>query len=165
MEETDGLIVPLGTSSEEVGYLKSFEARDISAVAFPDGHYPRDLSLYYPGFEVFLLKDLGPVVGGVEDGPGKRAGVRYGDVIVSVDGIPVASHTAAELEALLSGRVAREVSLVLVRLGKTRRCAVVLERADRILASNGMQVLGGKHLPAAIPATDLECAFMGDTPR
>lgn len=161
LERVEDLLVPIRTSREEVNYLKSFEVRDITSVVFPDGHYPRDMTLYYPGFEVFLLKDLGPTVGGIENGPAKRAGVEYGDVVMSIDGVVATDKSAAELEALLSGREARRVVLVLERLGKRKRCEFILDRADGILAANGMQVVRGKHLPAAIPAAELECAFQG----
>ena len=46
--------------------------------AFP-GHYPANEQLYYPGFEVFIWDKGNQVtVGGIEDGPASRAGVRWG---------------------------------------------------------------------------------------
>lgn len=158
MEEIDGLIVPLGTSSEEVGYLKSFEARDISAVDIPGRTLSARLEPVLPRFRGVPFE--GSWAGGRRrrrrTGQMRRSPIRRHD---RLDGWYSRGEPHGGGTRGISGRVARGVSLVLVRLGKTRRCGVVLERADRILTSNGMQVLGGKHLPAAISATDLECAL------
>lgn len=156
----DGEWFPPGTTRQQVAYIKSFDKdREITAIAFGSQHYPEDLSLYYPGFEVFLVKDLGPTVGGIEDGPASNAGVKYGDVLVSIDGTPVPKKSADALEKLLSSHEPRRLSLAISRLGTTRKFEFALERADRVLAKNGLQIIHGKKFPAAIDAAELECAF------
>jgi C-terminal processing protease CtpA/Prc len=42
------------------------------------------------------------MVGGIEDGPAARAGVHWGDAVLTVNGKPTASQSASELERLLS---------------------------------------------------------------
>jgi hypothetical protein len=40
------------------------------------GHYPDDMELYYPGFEVFVWDaPTSIMVGGIEVGPAKKAGI------------------------------------------------------------------------------------------
>lgn len=57
------------------------------------------------------------MVGGIEDGPGSRAGVHYGDVVISVNGLSVAGKTPAELEAMFSSLKQSTMWLQIDRLG------------------------------------------------
>lgn len=64
---------------------------------------------------------IGEVVG---RGPAERAGVRVGDVVLQVDGRPVAGLSAAEVEALLQESVDGRVRLSVRRLRTTLRFVV-----------------------------------------
>jgi S1-C subfamily serine protease len=62
-------------------------------------HYPENPELFYPGFEILVLRNPGQVVvGGIENGPGSHAGVSAGDTIISVDGVRTAGKSLAELD-------------------------------------------------------------------
>lgn len=108
----DGSTVKADATDAEIKYLldeKAFMGAIFGspdhayAVAFPDKHYPLNKELYYPGFEVFILeKGNHIVVGGIEDGPASRAGIRWGDRIVAVNSVDPQGRSTAEIESLLS---------------------------------------------------------------
>lgn len=85
----NGALVGVDATDEEIKHFLSMtiaveKAKDLFT-AFP-GHYPANKQLYYPGFEVFTW-DGGTqvIVGGIEDGPASRAGIRWGDRIITVN--------------------------------------------------------------------------------
>jgi C-terminal processing protease CtpA/Prc len=63
----------------------------------------------------------------VPPGPAKRAGLRAGDVILAIDGKPVAGLSSREVQRLLTGEVGTLVELEIEREGKRERLRV--ERA------------------------------------
>jgi serine protease Do len=71
--------------------------------------------------EVFRLSDAnGSVVAGVQAGPARDAGIRLGDVIVAVDGTPIA-HTGALMERIALRQPGERVVLDVVRYGERRQ--------------------------------------------
>lgn len=60
-------------------------------------------------------------------GPAARAGLRVGDVIVAIDGKPLAGRSSREVQRLLTGEVGSTVELEIERDGKLERVRV--ERA------------------------------------
>jgi C-terminal processing protease CtpA/Prc len=155
---------PKEITKEDVAYRRRLdrllsEPKNIIGTAFSADHYPKDLSVYYPGFEVFITRNPGAVVGGIEAGPASRAGIRYGDIILSVDGTPISGQTPEAAEHLLSSDKPRQISLLVERLSKTKVFHFELERADRILSQNGWQIVHGEKFPAAINPMELDCAF------
>jgi C-terminal processing protease CtpA/Prc len=68
------------------------------------------------GFEVFDV---------VAGGPAERAGVKAGDIIVAVDGRPIARWTLADARARLKGRVGTRVR-VKIEGGKPRELDIAL---------------------------------------
>ena len=86
------------------GKLKAITQDRFVDRVFPT-HYPSNEKLYYPGFEVLILKNPAQVVVlGIEDGPASRAGVHWGDTILSVNGIDPRNKTVAQLEPLFSSQ-------------------------------------------------------------
>src|SRR5215469_11021729 len=71
----DFRVVPLEATDKELACLLRFDSSRITRQrAFGPTHYPENLNLYYPGFEVFIL-DRPPQVsiGGIEQGPASDA--------------------------------------------------------------------------------------------
>jgi len=106
-------------------------------IACSPRHYPNDEKLYYPGFEVFVLKDPPQiVVGGIENGPASRAGVHWGDFIVSVNGVDPRNKSVAELEALFSGQKLASMTLTIDRDGVTKTFSFQPEQATVVMRNN-----------------------------
>jgi hypothetical protein len=76
---SNGMVAPLdATESEMKAKLQALTPSRFVGRVFPT-HYPSDESVYYPGFEILILKDPNQVaVLGIEDGPAQRAGVHWG---------------------------------------------------------------------------------------
>lgn len=69
-EGPDGTLFPLDASDVEMQRVSKMEAtgKCRSATTVFQRHYPSDLNLYYPGFEVFVWPNE-VMVGGIEQGP------------------------------------------------------------------------------------------------
>ena len=147
----NGALVDFGLTDAEIKYFLFItdavtNAKDRST-AFP-GHYPTNKKLYYPGFEVFTWDDgTQVVVGGIEDGPASRAGIRWGDRIIAVDGIDPRKKTVAELESLLSSPEPTSKTLIINRGDLQKTFTIELAQAADILRDNHWQVVNGKLMP------------------
>ncbi|MGB9202561.1 MAG: PDZ domain-containing protein [Terriglobales bacterium] len=125
---------------------------------FPLGHYPSNLELYYPGFEVFAWKQRQAMtVGGIEDGPARRAGVHYGDAIVSVNGVNLRGKSMAELEQLFSSPKPATMTLVIDRDGTIRTFTFELARASDVAETNHKRMYEGRMIPSVVPPAYLHC--------
>jgi C-terminal processing protease CtpA/Prc len=138
----------------------TFDPDRIVGRVFQQTHYPTNFDLYYPGFEAFMLKDPQQVVvGGIETSPASDAGVRYGDIIVSVNGTPVAGKSSSEVETMLSSVQPSSITLLIERAGEKRRFSFPLRRARDVLQRNEKKLLNDKILPAWVPE-DYQSCFM-----
>jgi predicted metalloprotease with PDZ domain len=138
---------------------KAFESSsEANAVAFPDRHYPADKQLYYPGFEVFTW-DSGKrvTIGGIEQGPAFRAGLRWGDEIVAINGVDPHGKSAVEIEAMLTSTRPSPVTMIVTRGATRKAAAFVLEQASAILTENQKKVVNGKIVPLWLPDEYLPC--------
>lgn len=156
-----GYLVKTDFTDEDIRYYLAMEREVASStertVAFP-GHYPKNKQLYYPGFAVFLWGNGANVtVGGMEEGPASRAGLHWGDRIVSINGVEARAKSAAQIESLLSREQPSLLKLVVERAGKRKEFSFDLERASAVLAENGKQVVDGRLLPAWLPAKYFAC--------
>jgi S1-C subfamily serine protease len=158
LKAISGVIVPINTTTEEVAHLNAFDGRrQIGGVFYPT-HYPARPELYYPGFEIFVLR--GPpelAVGGMEDGPARKAGVHSGDLLISVNGVHLATKTSTELENLLSSVVPASMSLEIDRLGSRKTFEFRLESAGEIARQNGKRFVDGRLVPIWAVEPDLHC--------
>jgi len=155
-----GEMVPLDATDPEAEYIlntqQEVEHDDIS-IAFP-GHYPANGELYYPGFEAFIWsKQKKVTVGGIEDGPAGHAGVRWGDRIISINGINPDSKTAAELEALLASREPAKMKLTVERAGGRKVFVFELEQVTSVLRENHWQIINGKKVPIWVTPQYVHC--------
>lgn len=155
-------LVPSDTSDAEgKEYLSLVQALDADptrvTIVFPT-HYPANKKLYYPGFEAFVWdKRTQITVGGIEDGPASRAGIRWGDRIVAVNGVDPSGKSVAELEALLGSPKPTSMALTIERAGVRKTFSFELAQATTVLRDNGHQVVNGKLVPVWVPERYLRC--------
>ena len=152
-----GVVVPPDTTDADVDRMLAFDGRRTVARVFPS-HYPENADLYYGGFEIFVLRDPEQIaVGGIEDGPAARAGLHWGDAIVSVNGVDVRGKSPAELEALFARPSPERVLLRTERLRVSRDIEFLLQRAADILTENGQRLYRGRAVPAGLSDEDADC--------
>ena len=156
-----GALVRADATDAEIKHFLSMtnaveNATDLST-AFP-GHYPANKQLYYPGFEVFTW-DGGTqvIVGGIEDGPASRAGIRWGDRVFTVNGIDPRKKSVAELESLLSSPKPTSMTLIIGRGYLQKTFTIELAQAADILRDNHWQVVNGKLMPLWVPQKYMSC--------
>lgn len=156
-----GIIVDAGTTEAEIRRVQDLDAnlsRRTTARVFPL-HYPADTTIYYAGFELFVLREPDEVVvGGIEDGPASRAGIQWGDQILSVNGLDPNGKSAPELERMFSRTAPERMQLRVQPIGKEARVVdITLERASDILKANGNRIVNGKLVPSGVTPEDAAC--------
>jgi C-terminal processing protease CtpA/Prc len=157
----DGSLVSGDAADVEIQHFLSIRAslenaKDLTT-AFPS-HYPANKQLYYPGFEVFTWDDGTQVtVGGIEDGPAARAGIRWGDRIIALNGVDPRKKSVAELESLLSSSKPSSMTLIIERGGPKKTFTIALAQAAVVLRDNQWQVINGKLVPLWAPEKYLSC--------
>jgi PDZ domain len=150
-------VVPVDTTQEEVDRMMGFDGQRFLARVFPT-HYPAGPELFYAGFEIFILRDpMQVTVGGIEDGPASKAGVHWGDVLLSVNGTPVSGKTPSELEQLFTATQPVTIRLQIDRLGSTRTFDMHLAKAEDVARQNGKRFVKGKLVPIWVTDADLHC--------
>lgn len=150
-----GAIVSMDTTNAEVDRMIGFDGERIAARVFPT-HYPENPEMFYAGFEIFLLRNPTQVaVGGIEDGPASRAGVRWGDVLVSVNGINTAGKTPLELKRLFLSTHPERMLLQIDRLGSVK--FFDLKRAQDIARQNKKRFVNGQLVPIWVSDKYLHC--------
>lgn len=152
-----GAIVRNDTSEAEVARMMTFDSSHVVYRLFPV-HYPTDSDVYYGGFEVFVLQQRDDVlVGGIEEGPAQDAGLRWGDRILSVEGIDPRRKSSAELEHMFSSQREKSISLRVERGGTVQTITFTLDRASAIMARNGVRLDQGQIVPAGLSSDDARC--------
>jgi C-terminal processing protease CtpA/Prc len=157
----DGLLVDINATDAEIEYHRSViqalqNIKDWITI-FPT-HYPANKRLYYPGFEVFVWDGGNQVtVGGIEQGPADRAGIRWGDRILNVNGVDPRGKSVAELESLFSSPKPASMILTTERAGQQKKYSIELEQATDVLRENNWQVVDGKLVPLWAPQKYIDC--------
>jgi dipeptidyl aminopeptidase/acylaminoacyl peptidase len=162
LAKTGGKSVPafqyfLTAREAETERLLPLGGRVVGRVFSPT-RYPDNPEMFYPGFEIFVLR--GPeqiTIGGIEDGPASRAGAHSGDVILSVNGIPVSKKTLLELQRLFSSTRPESMRLEIDRLGSVRTFQFKLAKASDIARQNGWRLAGGRFIPEFADGADPLC--------
>lgn len=129
-----------------------------SSIVFPT-HYPNNPELYYPGFEAFVWQEHPEIaVGGIEEnGPALKAGVHYGDVIVSVNGVNPLGKSIAQLELLFSSPKPATMKLVIDRNGVVKTFVFDLVKTADLLRQNKNRLYQGEIIPLDVPEAYLHC--------
>ncbi|HTS68260.1 MAG TPA: S41 family peptidase [Terriglobia bacterium] len=80
---------------------------------------------------VFLSKRLGyvTVVAVLPGGPADKAGIKPGDLIDEVDGVPSRQYSVTQLERLMAGEAGSSIKLTVVRDGRTDPQSLTITRA------------------------------------
>jgi C-terminal processing protease CtpA/Prc len=100
-------------------------------------------------------------VGGIEEGPASKAGVHWGDVLISVNGVPTSGKTADELESLFSTTVPALMRIQIDRLGSKKTVDFRLERAEEVARQNGKRFVGDQIVPSWTTEENLHCFLRG----
>jgi C-terminal processing protease CtpA/Prc len=154
----DGGWYPKNATEAEMQRISKIQAEPPANERVFPIHYPANLELYYPGFEVFVWKEPQPMtVGGIEDGPARTAGVHYGEMIVSVNGINPRGKSMAELERLFSSPTPATMTLVTDRDGAINTFTFELAKASDVAATNHKRMYEGKMIPSVGPPAYLHC--------
>lgn len=155
----DGSLFAAGATDLEmqrVSKIHSEPPRDKKV--FNVGHYPSDMNLYYPGFELFVWDEPQLImVGGIEVGPAERSGVHYGDSVVSVNGVNPDGKSMIELERLFSSKTAANMKLIIDRDGAVKTFNFPLEKAADVAAENHKRRYQDRMIPSVIPTAYLHC--------
>ena len=153
----NGLAVPLDATDAEIKYDLAFDAKRIASHVFPS-HYPSNIDLYYPGFELFVLDHGSNIaVGGIESGPASEAGVHWGDLIISVNGTDPRGKSTAQVESMFSRAKPASMTLRINRVGIEKTFTFALAKAASVLRENQLQMVEGHLVPTGMPEKYLYC--------
>jgi C-terminal processing protease CtpA/Prc len=92
-----------------------------------------------------------------EDGPAAKAGVHWGDALISVNGTPALGKTGTELELLFSAKAPAPVHLQIERLGSMKTVDFRMEKAEGIARQNGKRFIDGQLVPLWASDQYLHC--------
>lgn len=154
----NGMVAPLDATEVEMSHkMLAMQKERFADRVFPP-HFPSDEKLYYPGFEIFVLKNPSQiVVGGIAHGPASRAGVHWGDLITLVNGVDPRNKSVAELETLFSSWKVAPMTVTIDRDGVTKTFSFQLEQAANVLRDNQLQLAKSQPIPLGIPGGYLWC--------
>jgi len=93
------------------------------------------------GIEVSMQDDQVVVIAPFEDSPASRAGIRSGDIIVSIDGVPVNSTTLDDTIGRMRGAEGTQVKIGIMREGSVDPLMFTLKRSKVELHSVKAQLL------------------------
>jgi carboxyl-terminal processing protease len=93
------------------------------------------------GIEVSMEDDQVVVIAPFEDSPAARAGIRSGDIIVTIDGVPVNSSTLDDTIGRMRGAEGTQVKIGIMRDGNLEPLLFTLKRSKVELHSVKSQLL------------------------
>ncbi len=96
------------------------------------------------GIEVGMENGLVRVITPIDDTPAQRAGIRTGDLIVSLDGEPVLGLSLSDAVELMRGQPGTPITLEVRRKGESDLLSFTIERAEIKVASVRTEMLDGE---------------------
>ncbi|MED5441961.1 MAG: S41 family peptidase [Pseudomonadota bacterium] len=96
------------------------------------------------GIEVGMENGLVRVITPIDDTPAQRAGIRAGDLIVSLDGEPVMGLSLSDAVELMRGEPGTPITLEVRRKGEAELLSFTIERAEIKVASVRTEMLDGE---------------------
>lgn len=93
------------------------------------------------GIEVSMEDDQVVVIAPFEDSPAARAGIRSGDIIVTIDGVPVNSNNLDDTIGRMRGAEGTQVKIGILRQGNLEPLTFTLKRSKVELHSVKSQLL------------------------
>jgi carboxyl-terminal processing protease len=96
------------------------------------------------GIEVGMENGLVRVITPIDDTPAQRAGIRAGDLIVSLDGEPVMGLSLSDAVELMRGQPGTPITLEVRRKGEADLLSFKIERAEIKVASVRTDMLDGE---------------------
>lgn len=96
------------------------------------------------GIEVGMENGLVRVITPIDDTPAQRAGIRTGDLIVSLDGEPVMGLSLSDAVELMRGQPGTPITLEVRRKGESDLLSFTIERAEIKVASVRTEMLDGE---------------------
>ena len=96
------------------------------------------------GIEVGMENGLVRVITPIDDTPAQRAGIRTGDLIVSLDGEPVMGLSLSDAVELMRGQPGTPITLEVRRKGEADLLSFTIERAEIKVASVRTDMLDGE---------------------
>jgi C-terminal processing protease CtpA/Prc len=155
---SSGMIVSLDATETEMDDKMHALTQDRFVDRVFPTHYPSDEKRYYPGFEALVLKNPSQVaVLGIEDGPASRAGVHWGDIILSVNGVDPRNKSTTDLEKLFSSEKSARMILKIQRVGTRKTFKFELAQAAKVLRDNQRRLVQGRLVPIGVPERYLSC--------
>jgi carboxyl-terminal processing protease len=154
LKSVESMIAALGDPYTE--YLEPFAYSELR----------RRTAATYSGIGLTVLpQPSGFVVSAVAPGPSRRAGIRAGDRIVSIDGVPMSRVPFEAALALIRGRAGTTVRLGVVRGGRELSFGVRRELIRTSAVSSRLLVSGGKRVGYVAVRTLLQgtAQLLGDT--
>jgi hypothetical protein len=157
LKDSFGALVPIETTDIEVKNMITFDGGRIIGRIFPL-HYPTNVAAFYPGFEIFGLREPKQfMVGGIEASSAARAGIHWGDLLIQVNGVALDGKTEQELEALFLRKDPVTLRLTIERSGSRKTVEFPLEQVSAVLAENHRKLVDDHLVPDSISDKDLSC--------
>jgi len=85
------------------------------------------------GMEIGMRNKKITVISPMDNSPAKRAGIRAGDIIEKIDGIPVSSLSTQKVSTLLRGPVGTDIELTISRNGSAGEISMQITRAEILI--------------------------------
>lgn len=85
------------------------------------------------GMEIGMRNKKVTIISPMDNSPAKRAGIRAGDIIEKINGIPVSTLSTQKVSTLLRGPIGTDVKLAISRKGYAGEINMIITRAEILI--------------------------------